>query len=153
MPVTESDSSDQQAAGSWAEVCKGQYAIYTLVLCLGMLLFAINQFVVATVMPSVVADLGGVSYYTWVFSLFAVGAVVGAASAGQLREAFGVRGAYAGAGLRRGLCQSRAVAWRVLESVRAGGSIAERDVVAPRDLASGYVGNRLGLSCRDCHRV
>jgi len=90
---------DAEPAGSWAEILSGRYGLYTLLLNLGMILFAINQFVVATIMPTVVADLGGVDYYTWAFSLFAVGAIIGAASAGPVREAFGVRRSYTGAGL------------------------------------------------------
>jgi len=99
-----------------------------------MLLFAINQFVVATIMPSVVADLGGVSYYTWAFSLFAVGAIVGAASAGTLRNSFGARRAYAGAGLMLslGLAGSALatdmptlVGWRLVQGV-GGGAMASQ---------------------------
>jgi len=132
MQVAEQGGSTQQETGSWAEVCTGQYGIYTLALCLGMLLFAINQFVVATVMPSMVADLGGAGYYTWVFSPFAVGAVVGAASAGQLRTAFGARNAYAGAGLLLGIGLAGSalatdmptlVAWRLFQGI-GGGAIA-----------------------------
>ena len=89
----------EQPEGSWLEILTGRMGVYTFVLGLGMSLFASNQFVVATIMPTVVADLGGVDFYTWAFSLFAVGAIIGAASAGPLREALGVRLAYAGAGL------------------------------------------------------
>jgi MFS family permease len=134
MHVPETSCGNRQAAGSWAEIFTGQYVIYTVILNLGMLLFAVNQFVVATVMPSVVADLGGVGYYTWVFSLFAVGAVVGAASASQLREAFGARAAYAGAGLVLGIGLAGSalatdmptlVAWRVVQGI-GGGAVASQ---------------------------
>ncbi len=118
----------------WAEIFSGRYGIYTFVLNLGMLLFAINQFVVATVMPSTVADLGGVGYYTWAFSLFAIGAIVGAASAGPLRDAFGVRRAYAGAGIVLGIGlvgsafapdMPTLVAWRLVQGA-GGGAIASQ---------------------------
>lgn len=97
--VTSPAGGAEEAAGRWSEIFTGRLGIYTLMLNLGMMLFAINQFVVATVMPTVVADLGGVDYYTWAFSLFAVGAIIGAASAGPLRDTFGARRSYAGAGL------------------------------------------------------
>ena len=84
--LTKTHHDAPEEAGSWAEIFTGRYGIYNFILNLGMLLFAINQFVVATIMPSVVADLGGVGYYTWAFSLFAVGAIVGAASAGTMRD-------------------------------------------------------------------
>ena len=67
---------------TWKELFSRRYIIYTFILNLGMFLFAVNQFVVATILPSVVKDLGGLDYYTWAFSFFAVGAIVGAASAG-----------------------------------------------------------------------
>lgn len=89
----------EQPDGSWLEIFTGRVGVYTFVLSLGTGLFAINQFVVATIMPAVVDDLGGLDYYTWAFSLFAMGAIMGAASAGPLRDALGVRWSYAGAGL------------------------------------------------------
>ncbi len=97
--MTPASDEEDQAAGQWSEIFVGRYGIYTLVLNLGMTVFAINQFVVATIMPTVVADLGGLDYYTWAFSLFAVGSIVGAASVGPLSDAFGMRRVYAGAGL------------------------------------------------------
>ncbi len=132
--MTEPHRDAAEEAGSWAEIFTGRYGIYTLILNLGMLLFAINQFVVATIMPSVVADLGGVGYYTWAFSLFAVGAIVGAASASTLRDAFGARRAYAGAGLMLslGLIGSAfatdmptVVGWRLVQGI-GGGAISSQ---------------------------
>lgn len=127
-------TSAQEAAGSWSEVLSGRFGIYTFVLSLGMILFAINQFVVATIMPSVVADLGGVGYYTWSFSLFAVGAIIGSASGGPLREAFGARAAYAGAGLVLGIGLAGAaaapdmptlVAFRLIQGI-GGGAVSSQ---------------------------
>ncbi|MGH8432742.1 MAG: MFS transporter, partial [Solimonas sp.] len=66
--MSDPNGSARETAGSWPEIFVGQYGVYTFVLSLGMILFAINQFVVATIMPTVVADIGGVDYYTWAFS-------------------------------------------------------------------------------------
>jgi MFS family permease len=93
----------QAKEARWSEIFTGRRGALTFVIGLGMSLFAINQFVVATIMPTVVQDIGGVDYYTWAFSLFAIGAIIGSASANPLREAFGVRVAYAGAGLVLGI--------------------------------------------------
>jgi len=93
----------QAEQARWSEIFTGRLGLLTFVLGLGMGLFAINQFVVATIMPTVVRDIGGVDYYTWAFSLFAIGAIIGSASANPLRQAFGVRQAYAGAGLMLGI--------------------------------------------------
>jgi len=100
--TTPSDPSPVEEA-HWSEIFTGRLGVLTLVLGLGMGLFAINQFVVATIMPTVVRDIGGVNYYSWAFSLFAIGAIIGSASANPLRQAFGVRRAYAGAGLMLGI--------------------------------------------------
>ena len=130
--VDRSGEMAQQAVGRWSEVFSGRYGAYTLVLNLGTGLFAINQFVVATLMPTIVADLGGVGYYAWAFSLFAVGSIVGAASAGPLREAFGAKRAYLGAGLVLGAGLAGAalatdmptlVAWRLVQGI-GGGAVA-----------------------------
>lgn len=119
-------------AAGWSAILSGQYGLYTAMLNGGMLLFAINTFVVATVMPSVVEDLGRVGLLTWAFSLFAVGSIVGAAGAGPARERWGARRAYAGAGLLLGIGLLGStlapdmltfVGWRLVQGV-GGGAIA-----------------------------
>ena len=85
--------------GRWSDIFKGRLGVYNLVINLGTLLFAIDTFVVATILPTIVDDIGGVQYYSWNFSLFAVGSIIGAASASPVRDTAGQRTAYAGAGL------------------------------------------------------
>lgn len=120
--------------GAWSEILIGRYGLYTFVLVLGMSLYAINQFVVATIMPSIAGDLGGLDYYTWSFSLFAVGAIAGSASAGPLREAFGARRAFTGAGLVLAIGLAGAalatdmptlVGWRLIQGI-GGGALASQ---------------------------
>jgi MFS family permease len=130
--LTQSNPHEDHHTGGWKEVFSGEYLLYTLMLNGGMLLFAINTFVVATVMPSVVEDLGGVGYLTWAFSLFAVGSIIGAAGSGPMRDTFGAKRAYAGAGLLLaiGLLGSALapsmpvlVSWRLLQGI-GGGALA-----------------------------
>ena len=52
----------RHSGSPWSEIFLGRYGPYTFLLILGMSLYAINQFVVATIMPSIAADLGGVDY-------------------------------------------------------------------------------------------
>ena len=92
-----SDAPDEPKA-RWAEIVTGRYGLYTLSINLGIFMWAINNLVVAGVMPTVVADIGGMRLYSWTFALFSMGSVMGAASAGPLRDIFGGRFAYAGAG-------------------------------------------------------
>ncbi|MBK19023.1 MAG: hypothetical protein CMM52_09350 [Rhodospirillaceae bacterium] len=132
--MTDTEGPAEEETGCWADIFTGRLGVYTLVLGLGMGLFAINQFVVATIMPTVLEDLGGVRFYSWAFSLFAVGAIIGAASAHALRDAFGLRPAYAGAGLILGLGLAGAalapdmltfVGWRLLQGI-GGGALASQ---------------------------
>lgn len=132
--MTDAEKNPVEENGRWADIFTGRMGVFTLVLGLGMALFAINQFVVATIMPTILADLGGVGLYTWAFSLFAVGAIMGAASANALRQAFGVRKAYAGAGLMLGIGLAGAavapnmetlVAFRLVQGI-GGGAVASQ---------------------------
>ena len=142
-----------EPSGRWADIFIGRYGVYTFVLNLGMMLFAINQFVVATIMPTVVADLGGVDYYTWAFSLFAVGAIIGSASAGPIQDAFGAQRAYAGAGLVLGVGLAGAalapdmptlVGFRLIQGI-GGGAVASQAyglvaIIFPQHLRSRVLG-------------
>ncbi|MFZ5492437.1 MAG: MFS transporter [Pseudomonadota bacterium] len=82
----------------FADLLRDGRAPLSVTLGLGIGLHAMDVFLVATVMPSVVADLGGVRYYAWVSMLYMVGSIVGAASAGPLRGAYGSRHAFLLAG-------------------------------------------------------
>lgn len=118
----------------WLEILKGRLGLYTLLLNLGTGIFAIGQFVVSTIMPSVVGDLGGLRYYAWSFALFAVGAILGSASAGPVRAAVGDRVAFAGAALVMALGLAGAAlagdmlslaGWRFFQGV-GGGAISSQ---------------------------
>jgi len=65
----------------WIDVLRDGRAVYTVVLNLGIGLHAIDVFVIATVMPAVVADIGGVAYYAWSTMLYMVASIVGLESA------------------------------------------------------------------------
>jgi len=60
-------------------------------LCLGILLHATNETMVATVMPSTVRDLAGVELVGWSFSIYEIGAIVAGAAAGRLTSYVGLR--------------------------------------------------------------
>lgn len=85
--------------GRWSDIFKGRLGLYALVLNLGTVLFGTSTFVVISIMPSIAADIGGLRYYAWTFALFSVGSLIGAASTGPLRKAYGHRLTYTGGGL------------------------------------------------------
>ncbi len=58
---------------------------------LGMLLAALNQTIVATALPVMVADLGGVAHYSWVFTAYMLAATVTTPIYGRLSDVYGRR--------------------------------------------------------------
>jgi EmrB/QacA subfamily drug resistance transporter len=58
---------------------------------LGMLLAALNQTIVATALPRIVGELGGVEHYSWVFSAYMLGATVTTPIYGRLSDVHGRR--------------------------------------------------------------
>ena len=58
---------------------------------LGMLLAALNQTIVATALPRIVGELGGVAHYSWVFSAYMLGATVTTPIYGRLSDVYGRR--------------------------------------------------------------
>jgi len=58
---------------------------------IGMLLAALNQTIVATALPRIAGDLGGLSHYSWVFSAYMLAATVTVPIYGRLSDAYGRR--------------------------------------------------------------
>jgi MFS family permease len=79
---------------NWIELLRDGRAAYTILLNLGIGLHALDVFVITTIMPAVVADIGGMSFYTWTAMLYMVGSIVGAAAGGHMRAKLGRRKGY-----------------------------------------------------------
>lgn len=60
-----------------------------LAMLLGMLLAALDQTIVATALPTVVADLGGAGHQSWVVTSYLLASTVTTAIAGKLGDMFG----------------------------------------------------------------
>ena len=60
-------------------------------LLLGMLLAALNQTIVATALPDIVADLGGFDHYSWVFSAYMLTSTITVPLYGKLSDVYGRR--------------------------------------------------------------
>src|ERR671910_118400 len=56
---------------------------------LGMLLAALDQTIVATALPTVVADLGGAGHQSWVVTSYLLASTIVTAIVGKLRDLFG----------------------------------------------------------------
>ena len=62
----------------WLDLVTGINGKRATILAGGIMLHALFMFITSTVLPTVVAEIGGVSYYAWAATFFAVGSIVGA---------------------------------------------------------------------------
>lgn len=82
------------SSASWADLLHGANALRSIALAGGVALHAINVYIVTTILPSVIKDIGGLEYYAWNTTLFVVTSIVGSALSARLIEALGPRAAY-----------------------------------------------------------
>jgi len=93
--MTDARPLSETAASSWNEIFRGRLGVYTLLINIGILFFGVDNFLINTLMPSIVADIGGVAFYAWAMMLYLVGSITGAASYGPMRARIGGRRALA----------------------------------------------------------
>jgi len=84
----------ESAKAGWGELFRDDLAIYTFMVMLGVVLFSLQILIIVTIMPTVVAEIGGAPYYVWASMLYQVGAIVGAACIGPLWRAVGMRNGF-----------------------------------------------------------
>ncbi|HEV7305861.1 MFS transporter [Ensifer sp.] len=78
--------------GRWRELLRPDYFVATVTLCLGVALFAFNEFFVSTALPTAVEEFGGATLISWAVTLYLVFAILGGAVAANLKARFGARG-------------------------------------------------------------
>ena len=71
------------AKGAWSDIFRQGRGLYTALVIGGIAMQATQMLVIAIVMPTIVADIGGADYYTWAAMLYTIGAIVGGASTGD----------------------------------------------------------------------
>jgi MFS family permease len=77
--------------GGWLDLLSRGYLATTLMLSMGVALFAFNGFFVSTVLPSAIAEIGGGHLIAWSVSLYLIGSIVAGVTAAQLKQRFGAR--------------------------------------------------------------
>jgi MFS family permease len=82
------------AKGSWSEVFRNGLGLYSALVIGGIAMNATQMLVIAIIMPTIVRDIGGASFYTWAAMLYTIGAIVGGASTGMVWSHLGARRAY-----------------------------------------------------------
>ncbi|QIG51648.1 MFS transporter [Nordella sp. HKS 07] len=78
----------------WSALLSGSNGIRSLALAGGVALHAINVYIATTILPSVVAEIGGLDYYAWNTTLFIVASIIGSVLSANLLAVSGPRGAY-----------------------------------------------------------
>jgi MFS family permease len=81
-------------AGSWRELFGRERVGTSTLLAGGVALYATNEFLTISLMPSTVADIGGQRFYAWVITVYLVGSVVAATAVNPLLVRCGPRIAY-----------------------------------------------------------
>jgi EmrB/QacA subfamily drug resistance transporter len=131
-------------------------------LSLGMLLAALDQTIVATALPTIVGDLGGLNHLSWVVTAYLVASTVTTPLYGKISDLFGRKRVFqfaivvflAGSALA-GLSQNMTelIGFRFVQGLGAGGLITLAmtiigDVVPPRQRGryQGYMGAVFALA-------
>ena len=78
-------------AAGWGEILAPQHLAALVLVCLGPWLHAADALLVTTMMPAIVARIGGVRLVAWNFALYEVGSIVAGASAGLVALRYGLR--------------------------------------------------------------
>ena len=86
--------------GSWSDIFRNGLGLYSALVIGGIAMNATQMLVIAIIMPTIVRDIGGASFYTWAAMLYTIGSIVGGASTPMVWSRLGARRAYTlGAGV------------------------------------------------------
>lgn len=83
-----------QVQPGWGQLLGGKNGVRSITLVGGVALHAINVYIVVTILPSLVKDIGGERYYSWAATLFVTASLIGAALVSKLLAKIGPRTAY-----------------------------------------------------------
>ena len=81
----------------WRQLLTGDNATKIAVVSLGVWLHAADGLLVATMIPAIVADIGGAQLIGWTFALYEIGSIAAGASAAHLLRHVGLRQVMTGA--------------------------------------------------------
>ena len=123
----------------------------------GLLLAALDQTIVATALPTIVGELGGLDHYSWVVTAYLLSSTVSTPLYGKISDIYGRKAVFQTAiliflagSLLAGLAQTmvQLILCRGLQGAGAGGLMAMAfavvgDVVSPRERGryTGYLGS------------
>lgn len=94
MVVHLTEPATTTTTGRWRDLLGSQFLGVSAVLAGGVVLYATNEFLTISMLPSVIKDIGGERLYAWVTTLYLVGSVVAAAAVHAVLVRVGARSAY-----------------------------------------------------------
>ena len=94
MSSSTSLPSAEPAPASWGDLLRGNNGLRSIALAGGVALHAVNIYVVTTILPTIIQEIGGLTYYAWNTTLFVAASIVGSALSAKLIERLGPRLAY-----------------------------------------------------------
>ncbi len=157
-PSTTDPRAAQQAG--LPELSHRQLLVIFSALMLGMLLAALDQTIVATALPTIVGDLGGLNHLSWVVTAYLLAATVSTPLYGKLGDLYGRKLIFQAAiviflagSVLAGLSQSmgQLIVFRAVQGLGGGGLMVTAqaiigDVVSPRERGRymGYFGAVFG---------
>jgi MFS family permease len=124
---------DTETFVSWREFLGSPYAASLALVCMAVWLHAADSLIVATMLPSIVAEIGGAALVGWSVSLYEIGSIVAGAASALLTMRFGLRAPMSMAAILFGFgCILSAVSptmpllltGRALQGVGGGGLVA-----------------------------
>jgi EmrB/QacA subfamily drug resistance transporter len=131
-------------------------------LMLGMFLASLDQTIVATALPTIVGELGGVTHLSWVVTAYMLTSTASAPLYGKLSDLYGRKIVFQAAiliflvgSMLSGLSQTmgQLIAFRAVQGVGAGGLMVMAltiigDILSPRERGryQGYMGSVFALS-------
>jgi MFS family permease len=81
------------ATGSWRELF-GRHLGMSTVLAGGVLLYSTNEFLTVSMLPTIIADIGGGRLFSWAATLYLVGSVIAATIVHPMLQRIGARRSY-----------------------------------------------------------
>src|SRR5476649_1727978 len=83
-----------ESQSGWKDLFNAENRGSAITLSAGVALYATNSYIVITILPSVVQDIGGLAWYAWNTTLYVVCSILGSALSARLMRSAGPRGSY-----------------------------------------------------------
>src|SRR6516225_1038190 len=96
--MTETDSTTEvstvtaRTLARWLEAARSTRGLVTVALLLAMTVSSLEQTVVTTAMPSIIAQLRGLDVYPWVFTAYLLATTIATPIYGKLADLYGRKG-------------------------------------------------------------